>query len=112
MKKLLVGIGAMIMMTIGLFQGPQVDSAEQVLAMSAKGAAACDHDGYTNIDCDIVPACTAGQSESAVSSAKGTAGSHKVVDGVHADGNCTGNAQCPAALSTDRLSTEGCGGGG
>ncbi|QDT43403.1 hypothetical protein Pan241w_35030 [Gimesia alba] len=112
MKRILVSMGAMIVMTIGLFQGPQVDSAEKVLAISVKGAAGCDQEGYENQSCTILPACTGGVSEAAVTVAKGSVGSYKIVDGVHADGNCTGNAQCPAAINTVRLSSDGCGGGG
>lgn len=112
MKQFLAGIGALTAISVGLFQGPQVDSAEQVLAMSVKGAAGCDQEGYENHSCTILPACTGGVSEAAVTVAKGAVGSYKIVDGVHADGNCTGNAQCPAAINTVRLSSDGCGGGG
>lgn len=111
MRKILVGVGAAVALTIGLFQGPQVDSAEQVLAMSVKGAK-CSFSGYTTISCTIDSNCTGGTTKASVY-VGGNNASHQKAAGGYRNGNCTGNAQCPAnGLLTDKLTTNGCGGGG
>lgn len=109
MKQFLVGIGAVIALTIGLFQGPQVDSSERVLAMSVTGGvgSGCSYKGYSAANpCSVYPNCTAGSFQLATSG--GT--THKNT-GNAANGNCTGNAQCTTPR-TPTLTTAGCGEGG
>ncbi|QDT43402.1 hypothetical protein Pan241w_35020 [Gimesia alba] len=111
MKRKLFSVGAVIALTIALFQGPQVDSAEQVAARSVKGAK-CSFSGYTTISCTINSDCTGGTTKASVY-VGGSNASHQKAAGGYRNGNCTGNAQCPAnGLLTDKLTTNGCGGGG
>ncbi|QDV51570.1 hypothetical protein [Gimesia fumaroli] len=112
MKRNLFGVGAVVALTIALFQGPRVDSAEQVSARSVKGAA-CSYSGYQSTPCNLgVPShCTGGNFFSAVHIG-GNNGSHQPAGGLISSGNCTGDAQCPATLNTTKLTKNGCGGGG
>lgn len=107
MKNYLVGIGAVVAITVTLFQGPRIDSAEQVSAMSVKGAA-CNYDGYVDTNCsDLDANCSAGTSQTGLLNINQN-GSHKTVAGLYSNGNCTGNSNCPTGVNTVKLTTTGC----
>ncbi|QDT43400.1 hypothetical protein Pan241w_35000 [Gimesia alba] len=108
MKRNLFGVGAVVALTIALFQGPRVDSAEQVAAMSVKGGADCKFKGFSaDKPCTAITGCTHGNYKLAVEG--GTDYRQKGIIS-KPNGNCEGNSQCETPR-TYQLTIKDCAGG-
>ncbi len=105
MRRVLTFMSILTALTGAVMQGPNADSAGELLAKSVGGVDNCTYGGYTSHNCsDINTNCTAGTQD--VVTATGT--SHEDIGGNnHKVGNCTGNSSCSVTATTN-VSSDGC----
>lgn len=109
MRNVVFAASVITAIAAGIWQGPCEDSPEQIAALWGSGGPGCSYSGYTNVNCTIIPGCTAGTYKSAVNELNEDQ-NYKSKGTTITDGNCTGNATCTTSSTWD-LTTQGCSGG-